>query len=189
MKITKPPSQHSMLSHHLPASETPFQWWRADDDPIKAVLGSSVPLSAKKNIKFGPFWIRAWKYSLLLPPLVHVYVQNIIIYKRITKYQAWIQRGILRSGHPPHTLENHKTVGFLRNTGMVPQPTWKITKLPNQYHISVWPSSALCWRADGDHLCLLGLGFFGILVQGPSLSKSAPDYLGSLWHSERMYTF
>ena len=25
-KITKLPSQHSMLGHHLPASETPFQW-------------------------------------------------------------------------------------------------------------------------------------------------------------------
>ena len=26
MKITKPPSEYSTSSHHLPASETPFQW-------------------------------------------------------------------------------------------------------------------------------------------------------------------
>ena len=28
-KITKPPSQHSMLGHHQHASETPFKWWPA----------------------------------------------------------------------------------------------------------------------------------------------------------------
>ena len=52
LKITKLPSQHSMLGHHRHASETPFKWrfaggsmmafrWRADDGPILVVFGST----------------------------------------------------------------------------------------------------------------------------------------------------
>ena len=47
-----------MLIHHLPASETPFQW-RADDGPFIAVYAYSIPPPPphqlkKKYIKFGP---------------------------------------------------------------------------------------------------------------------------------------
>ena len=37
LKITKLPSQHSMLGHHRPSSETTFKW-RADDDPFIVVF-------------------------------------------------------------------------------------------------------------------------------------------------------
>ena len=49
---TKLPSQHLMLGHHLPASETPFQWrfemalrWRADDGLVKRYLDPQTPIS------------------------------------------------------------------------------------------------------------------------------------------------
>ena len=44
LKITKLPSQHSMLGHHRHASETPFKWrWLADDGPL------ILPVSTKKT--------------------------------------------------------------------------------------------------------------------------------------------
>ena len=48
LKITKIPSQHSMLDHHRTTSET----------PLKVIFGSSIPSSTKKKkknvFKFGP---------------------------------------------------------------------------------------------------------------------------------------
>ena len=43
LKITKLPSQHSMLGHHRPASEKPFKY--AIDDPLIVVFGSYFPSS------------------------------------------------------------------------------------------------------------------------------------------------
>ena len=40
LEITKLPSQHSILGHHQPASETPFKsgfHWQADDGPLSVV--------------------------------------------------------------------------------------------------------------------------------------------------------
>ena len=54
LKITNLRSQHSMLGHHRPASETSFKWrfsWRADDGPPVVLFGSSFPSSKKKKKK------------------------------------------------------------------------------------------------------------------------------------------
>ena len=77
LKITKLPSQHSMMGHHRHASETPFKW-RFTGGPMMArsqwYLDHSVPPTnwkkapkkERKNvIKVRPpsdktFWIRAW---------------------------------------------------------------------------------------------------------------------------------
>ena len=53
MKMSKLPSQHSMLGHHRPASETPFRW-RFAGGPMKAHfqwywIGSSQASSAKRK--------------------------------------------------------------------------------------------------------------------------------------------
>ena len=52
LKITKLPSQHSMLGHHR------FRWW-ADDGPLIVVLGSPLPSSTmtrkKKHSKVDSF--------------------------------------------------------------------------------------------------------------------------------------
>ena len=71
LKIIKLPSQHSMLGHHRPASETAFRW-RADDGPLIVAFGSSPPHQIKKQkqktskLDTSPppppdqtFWIRA----------------------------------------------------------------------------------------------------------------------------------
>ena len=51
-KITKLPSQHSMLGHHWPASETPLAFrWRADDGPLFVVFGPLSISSIKKEKK------------------------------------------------------------------------------------------------------------------------------------------
>ena len=60
LKITKQPSQHSMLSHHRHASETPFKWW-----PANSSILILPPLIRPKNVKVAPpltktFWIRLW---------------------------------------------------------------------------------------------------------------------------------
>ena len=53
LKITKLPSQHSMLGHHRPASETSFEW-RFAGAPLMArflvVFGSSLLSSTKKGL-------------------------------------------------------------------------------------------------------------------------------------------
>ena len=60
-KITKLPSQHSILGHHRPASETPFNV----DDPLSVVFESSLSSTTKKlsELIWTPsdksFWIRA----------------------------------------------------------------------------------------------------------------------------------
>ena len=51
LKFTKLLSQHSMLDHHRPASETMAFHWRADDGLFIAVFVSSIPLSTKKQLK------------------------------------------------------------------------------------------------------------------------------------------
>ena len=53
LKITKLSSQHSVLGHHRHARETPKMvlCWRANDDPLIVVFGSSLPLSTKKKKK------------------------------------------------------------------------------------------------------------------------------------------
>ena len=51
IKITKSPSQHSMLGHHWLNSKT-FRW-RADDGQLQVVFGSSPPSSSKK-VRNGP---------------------------------------------------------------------------------------------------------------------------------------
>ena len=55
LKITKLPSQHSVLGHHPHASPMAFRW-QADDGPVIVVFGSSLPSSTKKKkvIKVGP---------------------------------------------------------------------------------------------------------------------------------------
>ena len=56
-KITKLPSQHSMLGHHRPASETPFKWRFAGRPMMAYKLWYLDPLSPqlkRKLIKFGP---------------------------------------------------------------------------------------------------------------------------------------
>ena len=56
LKITKLPSQHSMLGHYRPTSQTVFKW-RADDGPLLVLIGSSFHSSKKqkqKNIGVGP---------------------------------------------------------------------------------------------------------------------------------------
>ena len=63
LKITKLPSQNSMLGHHRPASDR-FRW-RADDGPFIVIFGSSIPSSTgkKRYQNVDPsdktFWIRA----------------------------------------------------------------------------------------------------------------------------------
>ena len=60
LKKSQLPSQHSMLCRHRHTSETPFNAfrWRADDDPLIVVLGSSLPSSTKQEkknvVKVGP---------------------------------------------------------------------------------------------------------------------------------------
>ena len=56
LKITKLSSQHSILGYQWHASETPKMLFclRDDDGPFIAVFGSSIPLSTKNVIKFGP---------------------------------------------------------------------------------------------------------------------------------------
>ena len=52
LKITKLPSQHSMLGHHRHASETPFKWrfcWRIQDGPLTVVFGFSISPHQLKN--------------------------------------------------------------------------------------------------------------------------------------------
>ena len=52
LMITKLPSQHSMLGHHRPASETPFKW-RFAGGPMMARFGfseSTHQLKNKKNV-------------------------------------------------------------------------------------------------------------------------------------------
>ena len=51
LKITKLPSQHSMLGHRWHASETVL--WRADDGPISVVFGSTHQFK-KSVVKVGP---------------------------------------------------------------------------------------------------------------------------------------
>ena len=64
-KITKLPSQQSMLGHHRPASETPFKW-RFTGGPMMApfvvTFGSSIPSSTKKECyqTDKTLWIRTW---------------------------------------------------------------------------------------------------------------------------------
>ena len=65
-KITKLPSQHSLVGHHRHANETPFKW-RYAGGPVMVCLQSRLnpPLINLKNVvKVGPlwqkFWIRAW---------------------------------------------------------------------------------------------------------------------------------
>ena len=53
LKITKLPSQHSMLVYHRHASERPFRW-RADDGPHIVKFGSSLHSSTKKGFQIGP---------------------------------------------------------------------------------------------------------------------------------------
>ena len=47
LKITKLPSQHSMLGHHRPASETPFQWRFASGPLMTRSLDPSSPHQTK----------------------------------------------------------------------------------------------------------------------------------------------
>ena len=66
LKITKLPSQHSMLGHHWHASKTPFKWRFAGGQMMARLFRSSLPSSTKpppqknpkkpkkKNIKVGP---------------------------------------------------------------------------------------------------------------------------------------
>ena len=64
LKITKLPSQHSMLGHHRPASETPFngvllagRWWPA----VLVLFRSSSPYQKKMLDPFcKTYWIRVW---------------------------------------------------------------------------------------------------------------------------------
>ena len=56
LKITKLPSQHSMMDHYWPASETPFQWRFAGRPIIAGFWWSLGPLSPKKKTNF--FFIR-----------------------------------------------------------------------------------------------------------------------------------
>ena len=52
LKITKPPSQHSMLGHHWHAYKTPFKWrsLAGDDGPLLVVHCNWI-LSALINLK------------------------------------------------------------------------------------------------------------------------------------------
>ena len=82
LKITKLPSQYSMLGHHRHASQTPFKW-RFAGKPMMAPL---IHSSTKKNVvKVGPpppsvkaFWIRACHVSIFvrcdayLPDTIHL---------------------------------------------------------------------------------------------------------------------
>ena len=52
LKITKLPSQNSMLGHRRHVGKTPFKW--ADDGPLKVVFGSFLPLSTKKAVLCFP---------------------------------------------------------------------------------------------------------------------------------------
>ena len=54
LKITKVPSQHSMLSHHRHTSETPFKWHFADGPIMAANSGIGIPPHPPKKIKIGP---------------------------------------------------------------------------------------------------------------------------------------
>ena len=60
LKITKLPSQHSMLGHHRPACETLFKWCFAGGPMMVRlwwyiVFGLTFPSSTKKNVvKVGP---------------------------------------------------------------------------------------------------------------------------------------
>ena len=53
LQITKLQSQHSMLGHHRPASETPFKW-RFTGGPMmviySAILDPLSPLQLKKKL-------------------------------------------------------------------------------------------------------------------------------------------
>ena len=63
-KITKLPSQHSMLGHHRPASETPMAFhWRADDGLLLVLFGSSFPSSKKQQQKRRIWWTPLAKLS------------------------------------------------------------------------------------------------------------------------------
>ena len=53
LKITKPPSQHSMVGHYWHASETPFQWPFAGGPSGISILSPSHQL--KKNIPMSVF--------------------------------------------------------------------------------------------------------------------------------------
>ena len=84
LKITKLPSQHSMVGHYRHANETPFQWrfemvfcCRADDGPLLVKFRFSPShqikkqnkTKQKKHIVSKTFWIRAWSsthYAVLL---------------------------------------------------------------------------------------------------------------------------
>ena len=59
-KITKLPSQHSMLGHHRPDSKTQVIWSFAGHGPLIVVFGSSLPSSTKRKkenvVKVGPLW-------------------------------------------------------------------------------------------------------------------------------------
>ena len=85
LKITKLPSQHSILCHHLHASKMAF-CWRADEGRLIVVFGSSLSSSAKKKttkkvVEVGPpltkllnlcLWPKNmynhfhWKFNLIL---------------------------------------------------------------------------------------------------------------------------
>ena len=58
LKITKVPSQHSMLSHHRHTSETPFKWHFADGPIMAAYSGIGIPPppppQKKKKSNLGP---------------------------------------------------------------------------------------------------------------------------------------
>ena len=51
LKITKLPSQDSMLGHHRHASEMPFKWHSTGRSMMAAIVvfGSSIPSSAQKK--------------------------------------------------------------------------------------------------------------------------------------------
>ena len=81
-KITKLPSQHLMLGHHRPASETPFKW-RFADGPTMArysgiwILSSLIKNKKKSYSSWTPsgktFWIRACSRSCFSEGLSHTY--------------------------------------------------------------------------------------------------------------------
>ena len=50
IKITKLPSQHSMLGHQSAKRHLNGVRWQANDGPLLVVLGSSLSSSTKKNV-------------------------------------------------------------------------------------------------------------------------------------------
>ena len=75
-KITTLPSQYSMLGHHRPASETPFQW-RFADGPLMARFKWHLdrilfPLIKQKSQSWIPsgktLWIHAWGPNYIFQP-------------------------------------------------------------------------------------------------------------------------